>query len=504
MRLTPKHLRPLQKKVVHTLIGLIICWGLVLVLAQIKPFWTDEWRLLYNLKFKSAASLFGPLDFTQQFPRVYLVLIKWFAAPFDYSYFTLRFPAFLTGVCSIVLAYRLMNRIYGTDRPERYLFLLMIISSPVFLKYLVQIKQYEMELFLSLVAIHQLMRIAEIGNGEPQRLRRYAGLCLSFLVAPFFSYTYPIAVAPVFVIVFLQLYGAWRNGVSRADLKRHFALQSFPLLLCAASIVTFYLTDVSQVLKDTGMSCFWQDRMMAGRSDRLLAFSRNIWDFFGAPGSGGFYRMIFSLLGLCGFLYALAKSRRIFPAGNTREAVAVLYAALLVTLVLLLFAVGKLPLGEARLSAFTFPAIALLILHLLPAIRRFRTVNMATGIYALLFLGLSGNVLATLVQTFTDQHYAKAVRIYSHTEDAIIYAQAHRLPIVVSPEVGYPNDIATAVPCLETMDAASVLKTFPAYKERYNIPVFSASDATLKEPRSLPGGITQGVVGDGTNYKIVR
>src|SRR5439155_1096623 len=68
----------------------------------------------------------------------------------------------------------------------------------------VQIKQYEMEILLSLVAIWQLLELLEIRESRPPGIARYLLLCLSFLISPFFSYTYPIAVAPVFIVMFVQ------------------------------------------------------------------------------------------------------------------------------------------------------------------------------------------------------------------------------------------------------------------------------------------------------------
>src|SRR5579872_4873160 len=71
------------RKLTIATLSFMICWGFVLVLAQIKPFWIDEWRVIYNLKYKNFIALFGPLDYMQQFPRVYFELIKAFASPFD-------------------------------------------------------------------------------------------------------------------------------------------------------------------------------------------------------------------------------------------------------------------------------------------------------------------------------------------------------------------------------------------------------------------------------------
>lgn len=65
----------------------LIAWGFISVIFPVRPFWIDEWRIIYNLKFKTAEGLRGPMDFMQQFPRAYLQLIKAFTALFNCSYF---------------------------------------------------------------------------------------------------------------------------------------------------------------------------------------------------------------------------------------------------------------------------------------------------------------------------------------------------------------------------------------------------------------------------------
>ena len=90
-------------------LSFIIAWGAVMVFAQVKPFWIDEARVIYNLKFKNAAMLWGQLDYLQQFPRVYLQLVKLFTATFDYSYTSLRIPSFIVGTLLILFSYLLMN-----------------------------------------------------------------------------------------------------------------------------------------------------------------------------------------------------------------------------------------------------------------------------------------------------------------------------------------------------------------------------------------------------------
>src|SRR5262249_51080496 len=127
-------------------LSFLACWGLVAVVATIKPFWVDEWRIIYNLKFKTPQQLWGGLDYMQQFPRVYLQIIKWFTGKCDYSYTSLRLPSFIVGLSTIVVTYRLMNKLYPKTQLSRFLFVMVFISSYTFTEYFVQIKQYTMEM----------------------------------------------------------------------------------------------------------------------------------------------------------------------------------------------------------------------------------------------------------------------------------------------------------------------------------------------------------------------
>ena len=92
-------------------------WGAVTLLWEVRPFWVDEWRIIYNLKFKSEEELWGKLAFMQQFPRLYLSLLKLFTAKLHYSYFSLRLPSFLIGTAAMWGVYRLAGKVY---EPNNY------------------------------------------------------------------------------------------------------------------------------------------------------------------------------------------------------------------------------------------------------------------------------------------------------------------------------------------------------------------------------------------------
>ena len=76
-------------------LGIFLLYGLTCTIFPVFPLWIDELTIADNLKFKSPQQLWHVLDHTQQFPRVYLQLIKAFCADANYSYLSFRLPAFL-------------------------------------------------------------------------------------------------------------------------------------------------------------------------------------------------------------------------------------------------------------------------------------------------------------------------------------------------------------------------------------------------------------------------
>ena len=489
-----------RKATIATLI-FWVCWGLVLVVAQIKPFWVDEWRVIYNLKFKTAATIWGPLDFMQQFPRLYIEIIKAFSSLFDYSYFTLRLPSFLVGTGSIMLCYRLMTRIYPARHFNRFLFVMTLVSCGTFTEYFVQIKQYTMDIFLSLVAIWQLLELLDIGKAVKFTDRKYLLLCASCLIVPSFSYTYPVAIAPVFVVLMAQSLHLLRAGGITGS-RRTLLLKWLPASLSIMGIAIFYIADVSQLMHDEHMHGYWAHLMMGGGFS-WSSFFLNIWNLFAEIGSGLFFWYIMGILGLASFIYSLRNSIRDMANGNLSNASLLrLYSVVLLVLSIIMFALGKLPLGEPRFNVFAIPAISLLIINLLDNLQQKQP--KALAISALLYAGVIGNIYTTFIASVTGPEYAKKMQIYRSTEDAIVVAQARNLPILITPDVAYPYDKTQNLPYDNTVPGDWVLKTFPAYKVAKNIPVYPISNIGMVREvfKKLPPHIKTVMIGDGQSYNI--
>lgn len=485
-------------------LSFIIGWGAVMVFAQVKPFWIDEARVIYNLKFRNAAMLWGQLDYLQQFPRVYLQLVKLFTAAFDYNYTSLRIPSFIVGTSLILFSYRLMNKLYSIANYNRFLFILILISASTFTDYYVEIKQYTMDLLLGFVAIWQLLELVQINSNKSTTQARYVLLCTSFLAIPFFSYTYPIAIAPAFMIQLTFSTITLMDKDIQSGKIAILAKQLFPLFLCGLSIAVFYLIDVNQLMGDKDMHQFWGHLMMKNGFS-LSVFAYGFYNLFAEIGSGMLYWYIFGILGVISFLsgaYHFLKYRW----DNSIAHIMQFYSILLLIIMIILFLGGKYPLGEPRLNAFAIPAISMLIIRFLDHLKEGNYKKISGSISAILFLGLIGNIFTTCYVSFTEPAYAKKMNIYRATERAIQLAEQQNIPIMVTPGVVWPYDKTINYPYHNTVPGDWVLKTFPAYHIASQIPVYAINTmADVNEKFSaIPRTAHTVLAGDGETYKIFR
>ena len=481
-------------KVIAATLAVMVMHGIITTSFIITPFWIDEWRVIYNLKFKNASELWGQLYYLQQFPRLYLSVVKVFTEAFDYSYTALRIPSLVVGTLAMLLAWRLMRRIYLKDDWLQYLLVIVVVSSPAFTRYFVQIKQYTMDIMLSLVALWQvleLLRVAREGGGSGGR---YLLLCVSLVVAPFFSYTYPICILPAYVVVAIICF-------QRRDKLGFPQLVSLwlPLVLLTISVAVFYFVDVAQLLADQGMQTYWQYNLpdALDASGILL----NLFAAFQLPGTGYVFAMLFGLLGTAGFVIGFVQSFNTVKKGSaTIRDMVVVYSVAVVLTAFLLFLLDKLPLGESRLNAFLIVFETILVINLLKTIsdqRWGRGVALVVGL--LLYAGVTGNIYTTLVHVYFNPDRDKTLDVYHTTANAINLAREQDLPIIVTPGVAYPYEDDQNYPFDTKVPGDWVLKTHPAYKVRDRIivyPIWNIGQLSAAMD-SLPPQIAGAVLTDG-------
>jgi hypothetical protein len=265
-----------------------------------------------------------------------------------------------------------------------------------------------------------------------------------------------------------------------------------------------YVVDVHQVLADPGMKAFWRANFVSALDWQGVL--DNLFSCFSNTGSGYLFQMIFGVLGTLAFFRAILKGifyRDVFAVKATDWLRS--YAALLITVVFILFLAGRLPLGEPRLNAFIIPSVALLVIDLLqsPAGKSLRRTS--TIVVTILFLGVGGNIISVIVATYTDSDISNKRKIYFSIAAAIRDAKALHLPILATPAVAYPYQTDPNLPdTLHKVPGDWILKTHPAYHLVDHIPVYAISkpeDAVMWLDTTVATGA---VVCNGASYSTIR
>jgi 4-amino-4-deoxy-L-arabinose transferase-like glycosyltransferase len=506
MRFRIKDPSKVAKNATAITLVVMLVWGVVSVFFEVRPFWVDEWRIIYNLKFKTVPEIWGKLAFMQQFPRAYLSVLKLFTAQFNYSYFSLRLPSWLIAVATITMVYRLATVLYPAKSYNRFLLVMMLVSCGTFTEYYVQIKQYTMDLFLCVAVLWQLVYLLRCDDEHQVNRWTYVFMCLSFLLAPFFSYTYPVAVAPVYLVVLIQNIVLWKTDRETTEKVWVIVRQWFPLFMCTFSITIFYVFDVSQLTKDKDMHGYWAHLMMEKGFDWTVFFG-NIFHLFAQAGSGFLFWWLFGLLGTAAFVLAIFhSSRAVSRLKVSRDQSLLLYSVLLLLVIVVLYAAGKLPVGEPRLNAFAIPALSIMLIFLLDQMNAGWRGRVSPVLSFILLAGLMGNIYSTIYASFADEKYSQRMAIYNATQTALHTAQSQHLPVLISPGVAYPYEKTKNLPFDNNVPGDWVLMTFPAYNVAngtmvYAIPDTANLDEYLKE---LPTGVARVMVGDGINYRVLK
>lgn len=494
----------------------LLLFGLAEAFFQIRPFWNDEWRLVYNIKFKRFPELWGRLDLLQECPRLYLTIVKAISNAFDYSYTSLRLPPLILTVANFFFVFRLRKLLFPEASALSYLFILILVSSQTFTDYIVQVKQYEMDILLTLLSLWQLFILLRISRGEPTS-KSYALLCLTGLLVPYLSYIYPIVMAPVFPVIALAL---WAHRKS-PNLKNRTLKVAVPLALLSLSIGIFYLIDVKNVIGNKDMYASFQRAYYHSHKENL---AESIWKLFALVGSGELFEVVFGILGIVAFGYAVFRLLKTRVRQYTTLDYFHLYAVLLLLAVMVLFATGKLATGAARLTAYTVPSIALLIIALLQDFKKpLGRFTLGGALTTMLFLALFGNILTTCINTFTYVEYPDYIKTFHKTGEALRQARREGIPIMVSDGINgriydtrppVPGTIATNTideeqrRGAEKLAAEVVLKIHPEYKKWDPVDYFYMPDVGWIPDyvRQIPPPHKAVIAGDGRTFKkyIIR
>lgn len=212
-----------------------------------RPLWLDERFILNNLKELSTFQLFGPLKYTQIFPRAYLALIKLFSEHFSYSALSLRFFPLLF----MLLGFLLWMNIYKREGKTNFCLFLLALSfagSHFTTYYAAEIKQYSCDLFSAGVYTLFIYCQKKYIDGEtPIKYLWYFSLFSPFLIL--FSY---VGFLMAWIIAYNYLFFIKGNKEIRPLFISYCVITA---ILCLA----VSLFDIRHSLKAPSMQDYWKD-----------------------------------------------------------------------------------------------------------------------------------------------------------------------------------------------------------------------------------------------------
>ena len=213
-----------------------------------RELWLDEAFVYKNLLKDGYLYLFGPLDPVQSFPRLYLVLIKLVATPFDLHVLALRLPSLLCMLGSVFLIMKIFRADFRDDI-RLFLALLAICASYQFAYYGAELKPYSMDVLV--VALHasyfHYQRVFEFDAPKPKDLILAALLPMTL----FFSY----ASLFVFWIVSFNFLLQWRKN---RKVWPAFLVNAVVSVVCFG---LFYYFDIRHSVTKPGVE-YWDGRFM--------------------------------------------------------------------------------------------------------------------------------------------------------------------------------------------------------------------------------------------------
>jgi hypothetical protein len=240
---------------------LFIC---VLHLAMRRMPWLDEIFLINNLKELSPSAIFGPLKYSQAFPRLYLYIIQHLSRAFHYDVLSLRILPFVFMLTGFSLWLSVFRR--QEARGDGYLLFILCWCGSFFMTYYAaEFKQYSADVFAAGVFAYFILRQKESALPAPFRL----GLSLQYLFLPallLFSYA-------SYFLVLIPLYNLFLLSLRQRRQFIYFAVYLFSLAMVSA---ISYNCDLKYSFATPALRGYWQDYFISTASPG--SFMETFWE----------------------------------------------------------------------------------------------------------------------------------------------------------------------------------------------------------------------------------
>src|ERR1051325_2575405 len=184
--------------VVRSLASVAVGLGVLLrllLLHQRAPLWQDEAMVAVNVLHRSWSDLLRPLDYAQVAPLPYLLCLKVMVALFGHGEAVLRLPAFVAGICMLVVLYEVAKDRLGLQ--VTLAALVLAGCSAILLRYSAEVKPYSFDALFGAAVPYVVIRIEGRACRNPRRLLGLwvAGMAAGSIVALFLVGGLLIAIA---------------------------------------------------------------------------------------------------------------------------------------------------------------------------------------------------------------------------------------------------------------------------------------------------------------------
>ena len=233
-------------------------------------FWLDEAFIAVSLRMPSPHRLFGPLEYGQYFPRIYLAAIGLLREVAGYRIGVLRLLPSVCFIAATICWGRLLMRRASGQMLLGLLAGALLLGGSAWLEQSIQLKQYTFDVMLALIPflVEDEFFERSLGKGES----RLSLACLALLCA--LSYTYPLALGA-------RVLGWHLDRGRKTGWRLKPSAVTTLLAACAAAMAVIWLTDLRYNLQNqASYLTYWEGCSLRARlSEGVLAAARLIADF---------------------------------------------------------------------------------------------------------------------------------------------------------------------------------------------------------------------------------
>ena len=268
-RLNPPKSLPSHSGTVWIAVALLIV-ACGLRYLRFPSFWLDEAFVAISLRTPSLHGIFGPLEYGQYFPRIYLASIALLREAAGYRIGVMRLLPFICFIVATAFWGRLLVKRVSGRLSLALLAGALLLGGSMWLDQGIQLKQYTFDVMLALIPF-----LIEDGFFERSLIRGERSLWLVCLAAPCaLSYTYPIALGA-------RIIGWYVDHGRRAGWRLKASAVAALLGATLIALLSIWLTDLQFNLRNqASYLAYWEQCGLRARlSEGLPSGLRLIADF---------------------------------------------------------------------------------------------------------------------------------------------------------------------------------------------------------------------------------